>query len=97
MVLDLRFPFRNNWRMKTILERSRQEKGMSFRALMSVTGITSTGLLHRYCRGEQQIGAEHAVCLHKTLGIPLSDLRPDLWPPEKEGSNGADRPDGEKT
>ena len=70
--------------METILERYRQDNRLSFRALMSVTGIGSTGLLYRYCRGEQQIGAEHAVCLHKTLGIPLSDLRPDLWPPEVE-------------
>jgi len=80
--------------METILERYRREKGMSFRALMSVTGITSTGLLHRYCRGEQQIGAEHAVCLHKTLGIPLSDLRPDLWHPEPDGPQGFYRQEG---
>lgn len=38
----------------------------------------------RHFSGHREISAEYAMRYHKTLGIPLSDLRPDLWPPEQE-------------
>ena len=67
--------------METAIERYRQEHKLTLRALAAKTGITSLGTLFRHCRGAN-ISAEIAVRYHNALGIPLSDLRPDLWPPE---------------
>ncbi len=79
--------------MKTAIDRYRQEHKLTLRALAAKTGITSLGTLFRHCRGES-LSAEMALRYHKTLGIPLSDLRPDLWPPEEEESHEAYRPEG---
>ena len=68
--------------METILERIRQERGLTYDKLRQLTGINSSGLLYRYCHGMQRIGAEHAVQISRCLGVSLSELRPDLWPPE---------------
>lgn len=38
----------------------------------------------RHFSGKRKITAEYALRYHKALGIPLSELRPDLWPPEPE-------------
>ena len=36
----------------------------------------------RHATGVRKISAEIAILYYETLGIPLSELRPDLWPPE---------------
>lgn len=38
----------------------------------------------RHATGQRRISAEFAVRYHEALGIPLSAMRPDLWP---EGKN----------
>ena len=43
----------------------------------------------RHAHGERKISAEMALRYNDALGIPLSDMRPDLWQPQaKEASNG---------
>ncbi len=83
--------------MKNSLEEYRQANGLTYRTMAERVEGQPFVTVFYHCRGFRQISAESALKYHKALGIPLSDLRPDLWPPEKEGSNEADRPDGEKT
>lgn len=36
--------------------------------------------LYKQLRGERSVGVVCAMRYHKVLGIPLSELRPDIWP-----------------
>lgn len=36
--------------------------------------------LYKQLRGERSVGVVCALRYHKVLGIPLSELRPDIWP-----------------
>lgn len=36
----------------------------------------------RHATGKRQISAEYALIYSEKLGLPLYQLRPDLWPPE---------------
>ncbi len=69
--------------MKNALEVFRVAHDLTFPMLASLTGTPSWGTVFKHCHGAR-ISAESAMRYHKTLGIPLSDLRPDLWPPEEE-------------
>lgn len=35
----------------------------------------------RHATGNRKISAEAALVYSKALGVPLSQIRPDLWPP----------------
>ncbi len=69
---------------QTALETYRQAHGLTLRKMAAITKALSHQTLFLHCRGLQKISAETAVVYHKAFGIPLSDLRPDLWPPEGE-------------
>lgn len=43
--------------------------------------------MYRILRGGYPLTATYAIRISQALHIPLHELRPDLWPPEK----GADR------
>ena len=46
----------------------------------------------KHCNGEREIGLKAVLRYENLLGIPRSELRPDLWPPEAEaGDNGGRR------
>ncbi|WP_160713400.1 helix-turn-helix transcriptional regulator [Halodesulfovibrio sp. MK-HDV] len=64
--------------MTNVIEQLRQEKGLTFAALGRECGLTKTAVL-RHCKGERNIGAEAALRYHVKLGIPLQNLRPDLY------------------
>lgn len=38
--------------------------------------------LYKQLKGLRTVGAKTAMRYHKILGIPLYELRPDLWPPQ---------------
>lgn len=37
--------------------------------------------VYRHAFNQRRISAEVALVYHRALGIPLHELRPDLWPP----------------
>ena len=38
--------------------------------------------LYKQLKGERSVGVVCALRYHRVLGIPLSELRPDIWPGE---------------
>ena len=40
--------------------------------------------LYKQLRGERSVGVVCALRYHRMLGIPLSELRPDIWPDKTE-------------
>lgn len=54
---------------------------MTYRDLAHACGgERSLYAVYRHCKSEH-IPAESAMVYAKNLGIPRSELRPDLWPP----------------
>lgn len=43
--------------------------------------------LRQHLKGTRSISAEQALKYERLLGIPRSELRPDLWPPEETTSS----------
>lgn len=68
--------------MKNILEKYRVSNSLTYRGLAKRCGSRSLNAVFRHCHG-QLISAESAMVYSKSLGIPLCDLRPDLWPPDE--------------
>lgn len=75
--------------MKTInaLERFRRESGLSFAEMARQAGFSSRSAVFQHCNGSRNISAESAVLYSRTFGIPLSELRPDLWTPDMSDSS----------
>ena len=65
--------------MKNALKNYKEQQGLTFRKLASICGY-SLNAVYRHCN--VKIPAEAAVHYATCLGIPRSELRPDLWPPE---------------
>ncbi len=55
--------------------------GVSLTEVAKLTGLSITSVW-RHVRGIRQIKADNALKYSRVLGIPLSELRPDLWLPE---------------
>jgi DNA-binding transcriptional regulator YdaS (Cro superfamily) len=49
-------------------------------------GVTQ-GLVSQWVNQTTRITAERAVQIHQVHGVPLSDIRPDLWPPDQPDLN----------
>ena len=45
--------------------------------------------LYKQLKGERAVGVVCALRYHKVLGIPLSELRPDIWPEKISHVEGA--------
>ena len=43
--------------------------------------------LYKQLRGVRPVGAKTAMRYHTILGIPLYELRPDIWPPQLFGKD----------
>ena len=43
--------------------------------------------LYKQLRGLRSVGAKTAMRYHKILGIPLYELRPDIWPAQLFGKD----------
>ena len=61
------------------LEIYRTERGLTYEALGNKSGFAKH-VAWKHCHASK-IPAESAVKYSDTLGIPRSELRPDLWPP----------------
>jgi len=48
-------------------------------------GVTQ-GLVSQWVNQTTRITAERAVQIHQVHGVPLSDIRPDLWSPDISSS-----------
>lgn len=46
--------------------------------------------VYRHALDQKRISAESAMVYHRALGIPLHELRPDLWPAPEEDKEAAD-------
>ena len=66
---------------KTELERYRRDHELTFKQLSVKVGVKSVSVVYAHCMGTRKMCAENAVAYSNTLGIPRSELRPDLWPP----------------
>ena len=67
--------------MKNALEKYREQSGMTLSEIAFAAGFRSRSSVFQHCRGSRAISAESALKYSRALGIPLSELRPDLWPP----------------
>ncbi|MGX7950456.1 hypothetical protein [Oleidesulfovibrio alaskensis] len=76
--IDMPILFRNNARMKNAVEDFRLARGLTYAAVGRTAGFTRATVL-KHCRGELAISGEAALRYHLRLGIPLKDLRPDLF------------------
>lgn len=60
------------------LERYRTERGLTFEALAALSQVDK-GNVNKHCRGLKPIRGESSLRYHVALGIPLPELRPDLF------------------
>lgn len=72
--------------MNTInpLEQYRMRTRLSFAQMARLAGLSSRSAVFQHCNGTRNISAESALRYSRAFGIPLSDLRPDLWPPDAD-------------
>lgn len=75
------------------LEKYMKEHNLTLKKLASIVGWQSSATVCQHLSGARKITAEAALKYSHALGIPLSDLRPDLWPPAAENSAAADGQD----
>ena len=68
--------------MKNIIEKFREDSGMTYARMAHLGGFSSRSVVFLHCKGMRSISPESAKKYSKAFGIPLSELRPDLWPPE---------------
>lgn len=69
------------------LEKYRQEHGLTLRAMAKAMGYQSGSTVLKQIRNEINLTAEAAIKYNRLFGIPLEELRPDLWPAPQEVSN----------
>ena len=72
--------------MKTPLADILRKRGLSIADASRASGIPYVTIA-QHVRGARGISAALAIKYERLLGIPRSELRPDLWPPE--GAEGA--------
>lgn len=75
---------------ETPLRRALRARGLSMRAA-SRLGIPYLTIV-QHCNGSRKISAESAIRYARSLGIPLSELRPDLWRQEAHAAEGQQPP-----
>jgi DNA-binding transcriptional regulator YdaS (Cro superfamily) len=64
------------------IDRALTEHGLGNREVATALGI-STEAVRRWRVGSNGLRAEPAMEIHRKFGIPLHQLRPDLWPPDR--------------
>lgn len=62
------------------LEKYRREHGCTLMAMAHAVGYRSRSTILKQIRGDVGISAEAAIKYNRVFGIPLEELRPDLWP-----------------
>ena len=71
------------------IEKYRLEHGITYHNLAKLLGFKSRSTVFQHVSGTRGLTAEAALRYHRILGIPLPELRPDLWPPEEEKREGS--------
>lgn len=64
------------------------DTGMTIPEIAKKSGFPYT-TVWRHAVSQRAISPEAAIVYEKTLGIPRSELRPDLWPPEDRQAPGS--------
>ena len=64
------------------LKNALKKRGISM-CEASRKGIPLTTIV-KHCNGNRQIGVMATLRYEELLGIPRSELRPDIWPPRPE-------------
>lgn len=67
--------------MKTHFEEIFSARGWAVAEVYRKYGIPHM-TLRQHIKGTRSISAEQALKYERILGIPRSELRPDLWPPD---------------
>lgn len=62
-----------------ILKRALDSRGLTCREAAKM-GVPYHNIFKQY-RGLRGVGPQSAILYEEVLGIPRSELRPDLWPP----------------
>ena len=70
------------------LKQALDRRGLSVRAAAK-KGVPYCTLYQQY-NGRRRVGAVCAVRYEERLGIPRSELRPDLWPPAQASAGGVE-------
>lgn len=65
----------------SLLGQALEAKGISVNEASKASGIRYD-TIWKHCQGMRGVSAKMAVRYEAKLGIPRSELRPDLWPPE---------------
>lgn len=75
-----------NYHMSTPLNDILRKRGLRIADASRVSGIPYVTIA-QHVRGTRGISAVQAIKYELLLGIPRSELRPDLWPPEDSTSS----------
>lgn len=70
-----------NYHMSTPLNDILRKRGLRIADASRMSGIPYVTIA-QHVRGTRGISAVQAIKYELLLGIPLSELRPDLWPPD---------------
>lgn len=66
----------------SLLKDAFDRRGLKCKDLCNKPGLNYT-CAYRHYNGMAEISPEYAIKYEDIFGIPRSELRPDLWPPEK--------------
>ncbi|WP_417292560.1 hypothetical protein [Desulfovibrio porci] len=72
-------PMKNN-----ALRKAFERRGLTPKDVAKRGGGLKYVTLYQQYSGLRPVGPRSAILYEQMLGIPKSELRPDLWPPEKE-------------
>lgn len=70
------------------LKRAFDKRGFPRSKLCGVEGLNYPYAYKQYM-GQRGLSAKYALVYERLFGIPRSELRPDLWPPEEEKREGS--------
>lgn len=56
------------------------EHRLSYAKLAKMLGFKTRASITQHIKGWRRVSPESALKYHRILGIPLEELRPDLWP-----------------
>lgn len=68
--------------MKNLIRLALDKRGISINDAAKC-GLPYQSVYKQY-HGARKLSGDYALLYEKKLGIPRSELRPDLWPPEPE-------------
>lgn len=68
--------------MNITLNRAFCSRGLTAKSASTISGIRYV-TIYQHLTGKRSISAEMTLKYETLLGIPRSELRPDLWPPDE--------------